>query len=91
MKNPDWAEEELIIVLDLYLKHDLSWLNRISKSSDEVIGTSNLLRSLSVYDLETRNEPSFRSPSSIHMKLMNFLGLDERYNKGGLSNGSQSD
>lgn len=85
-KNPNWKEEELILVLNLYFAHDLKWLNSASERTNEIIEMSNLLRSLELFDIDVRSVTNFRSPSSVHMKLMNFKGLDPKYGKYGLRN-----
>lgn len=87
-KSPNWKEQELILVIDLYLKHDLKWLNSISKNSVEIIEMSKMLRSLDLFDENVKQITNFRSPSSVHMKLMNFKALDPKYLKNGLINGS---
>lgn len=90
-KSPNWKEEELVFVLDLYMKHDLKWLNSASEKTNEIVEMSNFLRNLDLFDEENKKNPSFRSPSSIHMKLMNFKGLDPKYKRYGLRNGSNLD
>jgi hypothetical protein len=90
-KSPNWKEQELILVLDLYLKHDLKWLNSASEKSLEIIEMSNLLRSLDLFDENIYRINNFRSPSSVHMKLMNFKALDPKYQKSGLVNVSVLD
>lgn len=91
MKNPNWKEEELILVLNLYLEHDLKWLNSVSKKSEEIITMSSDLKQMKLFSEEDISLPGFRSPASVHMKLMNFKGLDPEYGKYGLRNGGQLD
>lgn len=93
MKMPNWTIEELILALQLYCKHDLNWLNRASEQNIEIIELSDILRNLPIHGKEYKDTSNFRSPSSIHMKLMNFLRYDNQHgNKGlrvGLQNGSK--
>lgn len=89
MKVPAWTREELILALDLYYKLDIAWLRKLTGNSNEMIELSRVLRNLSIHNIENRKSDSFRSSSSVHMKLMNFLRCDPRYGKAGLSNGSK--
>lgn len=91
IKSPNWKEQELILVLNLYLKHDLKWLNSVSEKSLEIVEMSKLLRSLNLFDESVKQITNFRSPSSVHMKLMNFKALDPKYLKNGLINVSVLD
>lgn len=90
-KSPNWKEQELILVLDLYLKHDFKWLNSASEKSLEIIEMSKLLRSLDLFEENINQINNFRSASSVHMKLMNFRALDPKYQKSGLVNVSVLD
>ncbi len=91
LKSPNWKEEELILVLNLYLEHDIKWLNSASEKTQEIIDISDKLKKLNLYNEIYKEIPNFRSPSSVHMKLMNFKGLDPKYGKYGLRNVSNLD
>lgn len=91
LKCPNWKEEELVLVLDLYMKHDIKWLNSASEKTNEIIDISNILKNLNLFSDDLIKIPNFRSPSSVHMKLMNFKGLDPKYGKYGLRNASNLD
>ena len=84
MKNPNWHEGEIMLVLDLYLNKDIKWLTKMSNSTKEIIGLSKLLNALDFYE-EKPNK--FRSPGAIRMRLANFMSLDERYKRKAMDNG----
>lgn len=89
LKAPDWTREELILALDLYFTLDIAWLRKLTGNSPEMIELSQMLKKLTIHAPKYRQLDSFRSPSSVHMKLMNFLRCDSRYGKAGLPNGSK--
>jgi predicted HNH restriction endonuclease len=78
-RNPSWTREELILALDLYLRHRTS---PPSKTSDEVAALSALLNKLrnarNVSDAET-----FRNVNGVYMKMMNFRRFDPEYTASG--------
>lgn len=86
---PGWTREELILALDLYFKLDIEWLRKVTGNSSQMVELSMILRNLSIHSADFKQSDSFRSPSSVHMKLMNFLRCDPRYGKAGLSNGNK--
>ena len=83
MRSPNWLEEEVMLALDLYVHRDLSWLNKMSDSTFEIIALSKLLNGLNLYSERPDN---FRSTGSIRMKLANFMALDDRYSNKSLGN-----
>lgn len=87
MKNPHWIRDELILALDLYFRLNPA---HVSVSNSEILALSELLRSLPIHERRNINE-QFRSPSSVCMKLSNFLRLDPTYPGKGLSAGSKLD
>lgn len=78
-RNPPWTRDELILALDLYMKHRIS---PPGKNSPEVIELSELLnkmgQALGLSELE-----KFRNPNGVYMKLMNFRSYDPEYTKDG--------
>ncbi len=86
-KNPNWARDELILALDLYFKIDPA---HNSRTHPDVIALSTLLNALPIHSDRDTN-PTFRNPSSVYMKLCNFLSLDPEYHGIGLSSASQLD
>lgn len=91
LKNPNWVEDELILVLNLYVNNGFKWINSVTINTEEIINMSNILKKLNIHDEKIISNSNFRSPSSVHMKLMNFRGLDPRFNSNGLSNSSKLD
>ena len=86
-RNPNWSRDELIITLDFYLKHR----DQIpDQSSEEITRLSGLLNRLGsqLHDVLSDN---FRNANGVHMKLMNFLGLDPNNSAQGLKHASKSD
>jgi len=83
MRSPNWHECEVMLALDLYLNRDLSWLNKMSDSTFEIIALSKILNHLDFYSIKPEK---FRSTGSIRMKLANFMALDDRYKKNSLDN-----
>lgn len=83
MRSPNWLEEEVMLALDLYVHRDLSWINKMSDSTYEIIALSKLLNGL---DLHSEKPTNFRSTGSIRMKLANFMALDDRYTRKSLGN-----
>jgi 5-methylcytosine-specific restriction enzyme A len=86
-RNPPWARDELILALDLYLE------NRVSppgQSSNEVQELSALLNRLGA-QLNTKSYEGYRNPNGVHMKLMNFRGLDDEHPGVGLPHTGRGD
>ncbi len=83
MRSPNWLEEEVMLALDLYVHKDLSWINKMSDSTFEIIALSKLLNGL---DLHSDKPENFRSTGSIRMKLANFMALDDGYTRKSLGN-----
>lgn len=86
-KNPSWVRDELILALELYLRHRPL---KISHDHPEVVALSDLLRRLQIH-LDRQNQLTFRNPNSVYMKLCNFLTLDPAYKGKGLSRGGAED
>lgn len=90
--NPDWARDELIIALNVYLNHRP---NLPRKDSPEIRNLSVVLNRLGekLFSPGDRSY-TFRNENSVHMKLMNFLRLDPQYTadgKTGLSRGAKAE
>lgn len=87
-RNPSWTREELILALDLYLRHRASPPN---KSSDEVAALSALLNTLKSAN-DGVEGGTFRNANGVYMKMMNFRRFDPEYTadgKVGLSRGGK--
>jgi 5-methylcytosine-specific restriction protein A len=74
-KNPDWRKEEVILGLDLYMRHRASLP---SKTSREIKELSSLLL-LFHAALGTRGKATLRNTNGVYMKLMNFRRLDPTF------------
>jgi 5-methylcytosine-specific restriction protein A len=74
-KNPDWCKEEVILGLDLYMRHRTS---PPGKTSREIKELSSLLL-LFHAALGTRGKATLRNTNGVYMKLMNFRRLDPTF------------
>ena len=89
-RNPTWIRDELILALDLYLRHAG---NPPRKGSAEIDELSETLNGLGRY-LGIATEDRFRNVNGVYMKLMNFRRFDPLFTqagKRGLSRGGQSE
>lgn len=84
-RNPTWSRDELILALDLYIRHR----ERLPDSDDpEVVELSRALNAL--YGERARDASLFRNPNGVYMKLANFRSVDPLHTsqgKRGLSRG----
>jgi 5-methylcytosine-specific restriction enzyme A len=87
MRNPPWTRDEHILTLDFYLQHTPKIPG---KTSQEVIALSERLNRLQQEETNNRTE-TFRNPSGVYMKLMNFRRFDPNYSGTGLANGSKDE
>jgi 5-methylcytosine-specific restriction protein A len=78
-RNPDWIRDELILALDVYLRHRPQIPG---KTSAEILALSADLNRLSVL-LGLSGDERFRNPNGVYMKLMNFRRLDPTYTASG--------
>lgn len=91
-KNPDWHRDELILALDLYLRHRQKLPAEEAKDIQEL--SIRLRQMASVLFPGYVPSDSFRNTSGVYMKLMNFRRLDPQYTsegKKGLSRGAKGD
>lgn len=79
VQNPKWLRDELILALDLYMKHRSS---PPGKHSDEVADLSRLLNRLG-QALGRSTNVTYRNYNGVYMKLMNFRSIDPDYTKDG--------
>jgi predicted HNH restriction endonuclease len=89
-RNPAWSRDELILALDLYLKHRLS---PPAKDSAEVNELSEFLNRLGSA-LSREESATYRNSNGVYMKMMNFMGLDPQYTtdgKVGLTRGNKDE
>ena len=84
-RNPTWTRDELILALELYLRHR----ERLPDSDDaEIIELSQTLNSL--FGDQAKDANLFRNPNGVYMKLANFRAVDPVHTsqgKRGLSRG----
>ena len=79
--NPDWTRDELIVALDVYLRHRP---NPPAKGSKEIIDLSRVLNQLGAKLFRAAiRSATFRNENGVYMKLMNFRRLDPQYTTGG--------
>jgi 5-methylcytosine-specific restriction enzyme A len=85
VRNPTWSRDELILALDLYLRHR----ERLLDSDDaEIVELSQILNSL--FGEQAQDAALFRNPNGVYMKLANFRAVDPLHTsqgKRGLSRG----
>ena len=84
-RNPPWAEEELLLALDLYLREGL-----LDDKNQAVIELSRGLKDLTLHS-ERPDEFRFRNPNGVALKLANFTALDPNYSGLGMTRGGKSD
>jgi 5-methylcytosine-specific restriction protein A len=88
-RNPDWSRDELILALDLYMRHRPSLPNKAGK---EVAELSRLLSQLAGAQAATSS--TFRNINGTYLKLTNFRSLDPNYRadgRVGMSHGGKGD
>ena len=78
--NPAWVQDELLIVLDLYLKE-----RRVLEDYDpRVVAASDLLNRLPIHPQAGRH--GFRTPDAVVLKLANFRSYDPDTPARGMTN-----
>ena len=85
LRNPPWAEEELILALHLYIQR-----GRLSAADPAVVNLSQVLNKLKIHS-ERPDEARFRNPNGVALKLANFAAIDPNYNSRGMIRGSKRD
>ena len=84
-RNPRWAEEELILALDLYLRAGL-----LDDRDEAVVALSRHLNDLTIHD-ERPDALRFRNPNGVALKLANFAAFDPNYPGRGMTRGGKRD
>jgi len=88
VRLPDWARDELILALDVYLKRrSVGW----SASNREVQELSDTIRGLRLFSEPIRANPTFRNPAGVALKLSNFQSIDPEHHHAGMSHGARGD
>jgi 5-methylcytosine-specific restriction protein A len=83
--KPNWTRDELILALDLYFKEPSA---RGNEQHPGVIQLSEVLRSLPIHP-GAAEDPAFRNPNGVGMKLSNFMRFDPNHPSQGLKAGSK--
>jgi 5-methylcytosine-specific restriction protein A len=78
-RNPNWAQDELILALDLYFREGL-----LDDTDPFVVELSELLNRLPIHTVRPDVE-RFRNPNGVALKLANFAALDPAYQGRGMS------
>lgn len=84
-KNPVWSRDELILALDLYMRHRPSFPD---DKHPEVVELSRLLNRLTT---TIPGSESFRNGNGVAMKLQNFRRFDPDQNGKGLPGGGKGE
>lgn len=79
LRNPPWVREELLLALELYLKNRSSPPGKTSEAVGALSAELNRLQAR----LGNTGSASFRNPSGVYLKLMNFRGRDPKYTSQG--------
>lgn len=87
IRNPAWTTDELVLALDLYMRHRPTLLD---DRHSEVVELSALLNSLPIHTVRPDLE-RFRNANGVAMKLANFAALDPDYPGRGLDAGGKRD
>lgn len=82
-RNPKWSRDELILALDVYLRHGTG-----SSWSQHIVELSSLLNRMTNVDMQP-DPLRFRNPNGVGMKLANFARLDPSYLGTGLTRGGR--
>lgn len=78
-RNPPWSRDELILAIDLYLRHRES---PPGKDSEEVVELSHFLNRMG-HTLGLIENDTYRNANGVYMKMMNFRHHDPEYIKDG--------
>jgi len=85
--NPEWVEEEAVLLLDLYLRLSAKLQGRNPTfRTPEVVALSELLNRLMthLHPPSTRKSATFRNPSGIELRYKCYVALDETNKRKGL-------
>lgn len=86
-RNPKWNRDELILVLDFYLKH---YPKIPDKKSEAISLLSAQLNDLGT-ELSHSNGGTFRNANGVYMKMMNFHSINPDHDGKGLKAGGKLD
>jgi 5-methylcytosine-specific restriction protein A len=83
-RNPPWQRDELILALDLYVRHGGAHL---SDGNPEVVTLSRVLNALPIH--AGARAAGYRNPNGVSMKLLNFRRFDGARSGAGLRRGNR--
>lgn len=83
-RNPPWQRDELILALDLYVRHGGKYLG---EAHEEVVALSRTLNALPIH--AGGRAADYRNPNGVSMKLLNFRRLDPAHEGVGLTRGNK--
>jgi 5-methylcytosine-specific restriction enzyme A len=86
-RNPIWSRDELILALDLYMRHQASLPDN---RHPEVVELSRLLNRLAAVNTMVGSD-KFRNANGVAMKLQNFRRLDPSQQGNGLPGGGKGE
>jgi hypothetical protein len=86
-KNPPWSREELLLALELYVRHRPKLLTATHPDVAELSRLLNRLGRLT----GLRTEDRFRNENGVAMKLSNFAAIDPSYDGKGLEGGGRAE
>ncbi|MDE2890973.1 MAG: hypothetical protein OXN86_00485 [Chloroflexota bacterium] len=78
-KNPRWAEPELILALDLYLRSGL-----LDDKDEAVVDLSRVLKELTIHP-DRPDAERFRNENGVALKLANFAAIDPNHKGKGMT------
>jgi hypothetical protein len=84
-RNPKWADPELLLALDLYLREGI-----LDEKDPRVVELSALLNRLQIHT-DRPDAAVFRNANGVALKLANFAALDPSYRRKGMDRGGRRD
>jgi hypothetical protein len=74
--NPDWARDEIVLALDLFVRGGSLGGNQLpGKTDPDVVALSEQMARLPIHPLRRRG-PGFRNATGVALKLANFRAID---------------
>ncbi len=84
-RNPNWAADELILAMDLYVRSGL-----LDDTHPELVELSRVLNALPIHP-DRPDAGRFRNANGVALKLANFAALDPDYPGVGIARGGRRD
>lgn len=83
-RSTAWLRDELILALDLYRREGRN------PTAASVAELSHTLRSIPI-EVEKAEDPGFRNPAGVYLKVANFVSIDPEAETAGMSRGGRGD